>query len=208
MTAKKRIGITFFSSKKQFFLKKKQTSSLEDNCVVFFCKDDETEKWFISFVKYYSFTRKIPIPILKKYHFKIGIGIIFSNYKELKDFISFFLESHNHEHDNAFFDKLFDSRFRTKSYIVDEFFFKKIKFIGLVLKGFFISNFHFSKYLYINEKKNYELIPCQIKYFNLFFWLIFTKLRKDLANKVIFNLFKLNMLVRYRMFLQQNGNYY
>ena len=168
----------------------------------FFCKDDETEKWFISFVKYYSFTRKIPTPVLKWY-FETGVGIIFSNYKELKDFISFFLESHNHEYDNVFFDKPFESRFRTKSYIVDEFFFKKIKFIGLVLKGFFISNFHFNKYLHLNEKKKYELIPCQIKYFNLFFWLIFTKLRKDLANKLVFNLFKLNMLVRCRMFSQE-----
>ena len=203
MVAERRIDITFFSSKKRFFLKKKQTSSLENNCVVFFCKDGETEKWFISFVKYYSFTRKILIAVLKRYFFKTAIRISFSNYKELKDFISFFLESQNHEHDNVFFDKLFDSRFRTKSYIVDEFFFKKIKFIGIVLKGFFISNLHFNKYLYLNEKKNYELIPCQIKYFNLLFWLIFTKLRKDLANKIMFNFFKLNMLVRCRIFLQE-----
>ena len=203
MIDQKRMDIAFFSSKKQFFLKKKQTSSLEDNCVIFFCKDGETEKWFISFVKYYSFTRKISTPVLKRYFFKTGVEIFFSNYKELKDFISFFLESHNHEHDNAFFDKLFDSRFRTKSYIVDEFFFKKIKFIGLVLKGFFISNLHFNKYLYLREKKYYELIPCEIKYFNLFFWLIFTKLRKNLANKLMFNFVKLNIFINHRIFLQK-----
>lgn len=203
MVGHKRIDITFFSTKKQLFVKKKQASNLQDNCVVFFCKDGETENWFLSFVKYYSFTRRIPISILKKYFFKIEIGILFSNYKELKDFINFFLESHNHEYDNAFFDKPFDSRFRTTSYVVDEFFFKKIKFIGLILKGFFINNLHFNKYLYLNEEKNYELIPCQIKYFNLFFWLIFTKLRKNLANKLMFNLKKLNILIRYKMFLQE-----
>ena len=203
MAAEKRIDITLFLSKKRFFLKKKQTSSLEDNCAVFFCKDGETEKWFISFVKYYSFTRKIPAPVLKRYLFNTGAGISFFNYKELKDFVSFFLESHNHEHDNAFFDKLFDSRFRTKSYIVDEFFFKKIKFIGVILKGFFINNLHFNKYLYSSEEKNREFIPSQIKYFNLFFWLTFTKLRKDLRNKLMFNFFKLNTLIKYKMFLQE-----